>query len=115
MPMMIDSLRKENSLLLIAVEIITSAFRQVSKLSDKDGLTITSNAVILSTLKTGSGLPFTCNKLFTHHHPIADRKISCKSEKTISIIEGREELERGARSTDSSKLLFECAKTVLPI
>ena len=33
----------------------------VTKLSDKEGLTITSNAVILSTLNTGSGLPFSCN------------------------------------------------------
>ena len=37
----------------------------VTKLSDKEGLTTTSKAVILSTLNTGSGLPFSCNKFFT--------------------------------------------------
>ena len=37
----------------------------VTKLSDKEGLTITSKAVILSTLNTGSGFQFSCNQFFT--------------------------------------------------
>lgn len=41
----------------------------VTNLSDKDGFTMASKAVILSTLNMGSGLPFSYNKFFTRWMP----------------------------------------------